>query len=468
MFKHIIQKLQKMEDHKTVFRRLKENVEKSSYQKDLHFSEDDTAIRTHFLNIKRKETWSYRSNIKLDCQGDISNPEVISYKVRSIPFHGLVYTALVQNLPHITAKEGYEICWCPNIGSNIVRECVFKVNDVEWQRLNSEYFDDYHGKICTDPDLDEDLGNVSVLQDWGSEVPAYTTTFWIPWFYSLHTSKMFPLYFCGKEDNILHELHLRRNISQLLMIRNAETQEIVPFDESYIRVSHSSGGSGVTNPLQLAVPEMRGEYVFMSDMECEHNRCEESQAKFATQVFDIDNVKVFESDNIHTMNTTVNIKIKDVPFPVHTIHWKAINLDAKKNNYLSNYTTNAENHSCGGNPIKWVTLSTPNGIIFKNQEFYIGEKLVTKKNFKKRPKVAGYGGWTNAANAADPLYPKPGIKLDESELTFRLENTDFPNTNTYKVNVQLVYTYRITIKDYPRNETERNQKGIDFEISGDM
>jgi hypothetical protein len=58
--------------------------------------------------------------------------------------------------------------------------------------------------------------------------------------------------------------------------------------------------------------------------------------------------------------------------------------------------------------------------------------------------------------------------MDESELTFRLENSEANCSDSFRVNIQLVYTYRINIKDYPKNETERNTKGIDFEISGDL
>lgn len=451
-----------MEDHKTVFKRFKEQVEKSTYQKDLHFTGEDVdpAIRTHFLNIKRKETWSYRCNMKLECSGDISDPNFITYKIRNLPYHGLLYTVLCQQLPSITANEGYEICWTPNVGSNIVKECNMKVNDVEWQSLNSKYFDDYHQKISLDPTLEEDLGNTAGMRDWSTSLPSYTTRFWIPWFYSLHSSKMFPLYLCGKEDNIVHTINLRRNIGQLLRVRRTDTMEELEFDESYVKVNGNS--------YLLPVPEMRGDYVFMSDMECEHNRCDDSKSKYGNTIFDIDNVRSYDSDNIYNMNNTVNIKIKDMPFPVHTIHWKAVNLNAEKNNYLSNYTTNSTDHTLGYNPIKWVSLSTPNGIILKNQEFYVGEKLLTKRNFKKVPSVAGYGCWTNAVDATDSLYPKPGIKLDDSELTFRLENSEVQTQDNFKVNIQVVYTYRISIKDYPKNETERGIKGVDFEIMGDM
>ena len=448
-----------MEDQRTVFKRLKEQVEKSTYQKDLHFAtEEDDAIRTHFLNIKRKETWSYRNNIKLDCAGDISNPDFITYKIRNLPYHGLVNTVMVQQIPAITAELGYEIRWCPNLGSNIIRNGNFKINETELQSLNHRYFDDYIQKIDTNNGLQRDLGNVPEMQEWSKQLPSFMTLFRIPWFFTLHSSKMFPLYACGKEDEILHEFHLRRYIGDLLMVRRIDTQEIIPFNESCIKVSSYT----------LPVPEMRAEYEFLSDMECEHNRCDDIMNKYNNNVFDIDNVKSLDSDNIHGLNTTVNIKIKDMPFPVHTIHWKAVNLEAERFNYLSNYTTSSYDLTKGATPIKWISLSSPNGIIFKNQDFYIGERLVSYQSFNKVPVDAGYGVWTNAPNAVDPLYPKPGIKLEDSEMTFRLENAEHFTSDTFRINIQIVYTYRITIKDYPRTEAERNMKGIDFEISGDL
>lgn len=458
---------EKMEDHKTVFKRLKDIVEKSEYQKDLHFSdekkdEEETLIRTHFLNIQRRETWSYNCNLKLDCSGDISNPTSVSYRVRTLPYHGLLYTILVQKLPAIKANKGFEIRWCPNIGSNIVKSANFQVNDVVWQSLDSVYFDDYHTKYSNEPKevLNKDLGNIPHLQEWSSLLPSSMTFFRIPWFYSLHTSKMFPLYFCGKEDRIEHILDLRRHLKDLLMIRSIDTGEMIPFDEACISV-------GGTSSLELPAPEMRGEYVMMSDMECEHNRCNGS--KYHNEVFDIDNVKAIDSDNTVSVNSTVSIKIKDMPFPVHTIHWKAQNASASSVNYLSNYSTNSEDHTSGTNPIKWSSLSCQQGILFKNLENYICDRIIPSNHFKRIPDFPGYGCWTNAIAASDPLYPKPGIKLDEAELTLRVEDTENPdNKDKFKVHTRIIYTYRITFKDYPKTEAERNSKGIEVEISGDL
>lgn len=448
-----------MEDQKTVFKRLKEQVEKSSYQKDLHFAtEDNDVIRTHFLNIKRKETWSYRNNIVLDCSGDISNPDLITYKVKNLPYHGLVNTVMVQQFPSIVAEPGFEICYPPNMGSNVLRNAVFRINENEPQTLTSRYLDHYFQKIDKRSSTPRDLGNVPQMTEWTTELSSFTTFLFIPWFFTLHSSKMFPLYQCGKEDEITILSHLRRYLGDFIRVRRADNKEPIPFDEGCIRVSSYT----------LPVPKVHCEYEFLSDMECEHNRCEDIQKKYNNHVFDIDNVKSIDSDNIHNMNTTVNVKIKDMPFPVHSIHWSAVNLEAEKHNYLSNYTTNSENHKEGSNPIKWVSLSTPTGIIFKNQDFYVGERIVPVNNFNKVPIDAGYGCWTNAPNATDVLYPKPGIKLDDSEMTFRLENNEHPTSDTFRINIQVVYTYRMTIKDCPKTESERNNKGIEFEVSGDL
>lgn len=458
MYKEILF-LTKMEDPKTVFKRLKENVEKSQYQKDLHYSEENgeqpTLIRTHFLNSRRRETWSYRNNFKLDATADLSDSSKICYRARTIPFHGLLYTILIQKLPTVKASPGFEICWCPNVGSNIVKTAEFQVNDTVWQTLDSVYFDDYHMKLSSQSEKEQNrnLGNVSALRTWSTELPAFTTFFRIPWFYSLHTSKMFPLYYCGKEDKIDHILYLRRNLKDLLMIRSADTGEMIPFDEACLILDETK--------TELPVPEMRGEYVMMSDMECEHNRCNATES---TDIFDIDNVKSFSSETPIDTTVSTNIRLKDLPFPVHTIHWKAENHTASSLNYLSNYSTNAENHLEGESPIQWVSLSSPNGIVFKQLENYVSERIVPSNHFPRTPDEAGYGTWTNAVYAGDSLYPKPGIKLDDGELTFKLVDSK----DKYVIHTRCVYTYRVVFKDYPKNESERNGKGIEVEISGDL
>jgi hypothetical protein len=450
-----------MEDQKTVFKRLKDIVDKSSYQKELHNATEgeDVLIRTHFLNMQRKETWAYKvSAAKLDCVGDVSNPNRITYKLRTLPYHGFLNNVVIQKFPSVKAKTGFEICYTPNLGSNIISQAELQVNDLVWQTLDSEYFDDHNSKICVDKNLDVNLGNVPQLTSWSKSLPSYTTLFSIPWFYTSHTSKMFPLYYCGKEDHIEHHLTLRRNLGELIRIRSIDTGEIIPFDEACIEV----------DSLTLSPPEMRGDYVFMSDMECEHNRC--NAQKLRSEVFDIDNVRSIDSDNIYSLNNTVNIKIKDMPFPVHTIHWKASNVKAKSLNYHSNYTTNSENHNLGESPIKHTSLTCPQGVIFKNVESLISERIIPSNTFAKVPS-AGYGCWTNAVSPIDPLYPKAGIKLDEGELSIRLEDAsgnDTTNTDKFKVHARVLYTYRIAFKDYPKSEAERNSKGIEIETSGDL
>jgi hypothetical protein len=449
-----------MEDQKTIFNRFKESVDKSAYQKELHNAEenDEVLIRTNFLNMQRKETWYYKTPaVKLECVGDISNPSRISYKVQTLPYHGLLNSVLVQKLPEIKARKGYEIRWCPNIGSNILKLAEFQVNDKIWQTMDSIYFDDFIAKISKDKNLDHDLGNVAELQTWYTSLPSFITLFKAPWFYNVHTSKMFPLYCCGKEDRIEHHLTLRRKISELLMIRSEESGELLPFDESYISVSD----------LTLPVPELRVDYIFMTNMECEHNHC--NSQVLHNEIFDIENVKILDSDNTYPMNSTVDIRIKDMPFPVHSIHWKASNLNALSKNYLSNYTTNSSDHLEGKSPIKFVSLSSEHGIIFKNMESYISERIIPMNNFPKVPESSGYGCWTNAVDPIDPLYPKAGLKINDSELSFRLENEEDSSDETkFKIHSRVIYSYRITLKDYPKSETERNSKGIEVEVSGDL
>ena len=96
--------------------------------------------------------------------------------------------------------------------------------------------------------------------------------------------------------------------------------------------------------------------------------------------------------------------------------------------------------------------------------------LIPANNFAKVPS-AGYGCWTNTVSPTDSLYPKAGLKLDEGELTIRLEDSngnDTTNTDKFKVHARVVYSYRISFKDYPKTEAERNSKGIEIETSGDL
>lgn len=467
-----------MSDYKKFFEETRKGL--SSYQRSLHYPTGpkgesdhvDNQVQAVFYTTSKKTTWYFHHPAKLDCGISGSEKNSVSFRARSTPHHGLLYTYLTAKLPAIKAKAGYEVRWCPNVGINIFETASLSFNDDIIQNLDHIYCDDYVQTMVPKNELESvniGLGNIETLQKWNTVLPPHSTSFVIPWFYTLDPTAFFPLYMCGAMDRIEHNLILRRKISQLLMVRKIGAPDsepsIVPFSSEYVTVGN---GPQVNEP-EIPIPEMFGEYLYLTDVESNYYRCQVPRDSI-----NIDSVHSIDSENPSTLDKTVVVNIPEISYPVHTIHWVAENTTARSSNYHSNYTTNPINHTIGHSPVEWTTLETSKGSIFKNLESYHTERVHPQRHFRATPQTPGYNSWSFGMRAHE-LGPKPAINMSMGKLTVRLKDTDpFLETDptrkacsdTFVLKVRLVYTHKLKFKSFPATEEERSSRNAVIEIVG--
>jgi hypothetical protein len=467
-----------MSDPKKLFEETRKGL--SSYQRALHYPTGpkgdadhvDNQVHAVFYSTFRKTTWYFHHPAKLDCIISGSEQNSVTFRARSTPHHGLLYTSLIAQLPSITAKDGYEVRWCPNVGINIFETASMSFNDDQIQNLDHIYCDNYVQTRIPATDLGTvniGLGNIPTLQDWSSRLPSHSTSFIIPWFYTIDPTAFFPLYMCGAMDRVEHNLTLRRKISQLLMVRKitGSDQEpiMVPFSSEYVTVGN---GPQVMEP-EIPIPEMFGEYLYLTEMESNYYRCQ-----LPRDSINIDSVHCLDSENPSTLNTTVVVSIPEMRYPVHTIHWVAENTTALSYNYRSNYTTMI-NGSQGHSPIEWTTLETSKGAIFRNLASLHTERIHPSIHFRAAPHLPGYNAWTFGMRAHE-LGPKPAINMSLGKISVRLKSPSssidgmdidsnrVSSPETFVVKVRLVYTHKLKFKSYPSNDEERSSRNAVVEI----
>jgi hypothetical protein len=464
-----------MSDPKKLFEETRKSL--TPYQHSLHYAtgpknEDDhpdNKIHAVFYSAFRKSTWYFHHPSKIDCVNPGDDTTATVYRAKATPQHGLLYTYLIAKLPAIKAKPGYQVRWCPNVGLNIFKTGVLYFNDNQLQNIDSVYCDNYIQTMISPNEretVDVGLGNVDELQNWSTSLPSYSTSFTIPWFYSLEHTSVFPLYMCGAMDRLEHNLLLRRKISQLLMIRKIgdnNESTMVPFNPEYVTIGT---GPSVTEP-EIPMPEMYGEYLFLTEMECNFYRCNAS----GRDMINIDSVYSAEAENPSPLEKTVAITFAEIGYPVHTIHWVAENHTAMEHNYHSNYTTNPLDHTTGRSPIESSTLETSKGPIFRNLERVHTERVHPSKHFRSVPHTPGYNAWTFGMRGYD-VDPKPGINMSNGKLTVKLKDTNpylddgdtKPPQDTYTIKVRLVYTHRLKFKSWPATEELRSTQPAVVEI----
>lgn len=468
--KKTFQRMSQTPDHYESFQKLKGTL--TTLQKSFHYPEDEKLGPNHpgnklvsiFYNQFKRTTWYLIKSVKLEMKAD--GGEDVSYKVDS-KFHGLIHTTLDQPLPAIVCKQGYVARWTSNVGSNVMERGKFVFNDVELQTI-SYIKSDLYGQSISENERaswEKNLGNLKVLQEWGSALIPWNCSFRIPWFYSQSLSNYFPLYFCGFLDRIEHRLKLRRDVKSLLMVRRLSDKAIVEADRSTIE---SIDGKAPSEVAKMPAPAMYGQYVFLSDLECNNNRCSaETSGKFTSTLYIEDDIIAESSDTLRVGDgdetKTLKIELKSTKYPVHAFGWVAQNQTALKRGYYSNYTTNADDHTLGWDPVKSTTIEYDDFTLLDDEEGYRTNRVHPAHQYPTAPSQQGIHLWSMCAKANDSGM-KPGIvyskgaislKLADTNPTLQLSSSAVPTKDLFKAVAVLTYTKKVIITHSNGKESDR-------------
>src|SRR5438445_12192286 len=197
----------------------------SDFQKNLHVPvHEGEPFMSKFYRVYYKTPWYCSTPMPLNKSDE---GEEIIYKLNPT-YHYLMYSYLKFNLPPIKVKHDYvgkvRICWCHNVGTNVVKRGQFKEDDLEYQTIDSIWIDDYFqfympqgaGKRRNHK---IGIGNVPALQDWTDTLPYYPLNVEQPWYYSMDTALAFPILYHNSQNRAEHRYTYRRKISDLLRMQ---------------------------------------------------------------------------------------------------------------------------------------------------------------------------------------------------------------------------------------------------------
>lgn len=399
----------------------------------------------------RKCTWTYHASEVLFSEMDQSassesKESIINYIANPVAY-GILYTDFCHKIPSIVCKEGYKARWSKDIMYNIFQSAELLLGDLSLQTIDSFYIDGYN-QAMIDPYLcevtDINIGNAEYLQNWNDRLPFHNCSLLLPWFYSEDQSRYFPLHYCGYLTKLTHKIKYKNYIFDFLEIIDSEDRH-VKFPEGISQIDGTILPKKIDGLVRMEVPKLWGEYLYKSDTEIEYDRCTTDNLRLQG----IDNAILYTdiityiSKEEHKIGDLVKIPILTT-FPITGIIWGAQNTSS-----LCNYSASKDED---WSPIKYASLETPSGIIFKNMPSYRTNRVYPQKHLKCIPKKQGFNYWFSAGKYR-PINQHPGMIMKDGFLSIQLHDMnpwigENPTSDLFRIHVSFMVTKRITFESF--------------------
>ena len=394
----------------------------TEFQRDIHVTTEATEeIISSFHRVFIKSTWHSSVPVKLK---RFQDGEETVYAV-SDSFHFLMHTYMRFTLPRVRVKPEYRgkvrICWCHNVGTNIVGTTSFKEDDETFHTWDSVWADYYYqffqdGGAGKRKSHHIGIGNIECLENWSEFLPEYTINVDQPWFYSMDTALGFPILYKGSLTRAEHRYTLKLRVADLLRV------QVLGKDKEWKDCKRRRGMQylDIIPDLEIATPELWGKYAYITEPEIKwHKECGDLPRVLYTR-----DVEVCDTPNPSKYGEIAEILLQSST-PCMAILWAAENQDAKAINNHSNYTTDFQDLYAGWDPIKTtglkygtVTRLPPMG----SDHFSLAE---ARKHFPSSPSERGYHAYSYA-NDSSGFHGDVGIVLEnmKAKLFCRIENND--------------------------------------------
>jgi len=450
----------------------------TAQQKKLHVLEDlplsaseidiyKNQAYTSFSLLQQKASWYYPYKAKMEKMGITINsdndtpnslPTTSTIKFRlDREAHNIYGSILEQNLPSIIFNPGYEGHWTPDIGLVILQRGSLKLGTKSIYNIDCAY------NLCQREQLsrsdkeviNEEMGNIPVLQTFSEKLPTWKVLYKPPWDYSKQR-KNFPILFIGLNDELIHEITFIRNIEKLLIVRKTTGELVKKLDSSIIK--SINGFPCTSDMLSLPEPDIYGLYAYKDMDECdkERNPCDGKPPNYWVE----DRIAAPVS-NIYNIGEEGRCVIT---FPKtrspYKIDFFIQNQTSVSNNYYSNGSTNSENHSTGYNTYDSISIKIDNKYLVNKSNGIYFNRFASE--FDKNIKMSnGYGIYTTSINNDNP---KSGFAVDkEIEISFTIKDTNPFNSisdnilcqDKFKVYAFATFYKEIVFKTYPKNDDEK-------------
>jgi len=408
---------------------------------------------------KHKTLWYLTSWETMESQNIPTNREMVTYKSKIFPYTHLHRSLLTTLTPLIKAKEGYEIRFCDDLFLSMIKEYNLYLNDVHLQFGNRQSL---FCQLKTNTNWDKfshEVGNKKELTTWSTELSEYPLALYLPWFYAQDKSDSFPLKFCGHHDRLHHVVEYNLRLSELLLIRDSTTNEIVNFDASLITVAE--------NKDSIDIPEMEGLYSLPTKRECDVNDCTMDEVDGEKELY-TESIYYIEDENEVDLGKKVQIKIDSKSKqPVNAVFWGALNKQEseKMKKPVFHFTHNNRETS----PVKFSKIESAYGNIMENKASYKTERAYLLPLDQSLVSHPGINYYSNSVLLKEDRRKFPvGVVLGGGALTVVMKEKSFHDCHdkflTFAV---LKHMRRFKFKNYPKTQDDRLNMGCTIEQEDD-
>lgn len=408
---------------------------------------------------KHRTLWYLSSWESMEAQNIPTNRELVTYKSKIFPYTHLHRSLLTTVTPRIKAVSGYQIRFCQDLFINMIKEFNLYLNDVHLQ------YGHRHSLMChlkTHPNwhkFSSELGNKKSLTDWQNELKPQSLALYLPWFYAQDKSDSFPLKFCGHHDRLHHIVEFNLKLSELLLIREESTGDLVDFDAKLLEVSE--------NKDSVDIPEMEGLYTVPTKKECDVNDCTMDEVDGEKELY-TESVYYIEDENEVELGKKVQLKIDSKSKqPVSALFWGALNKDQSEKLKTSICALSHDSEVIS--PIKFSKLESAYGTVMDNKASYKTEKAFLLPLDREMISQPGINYYSNSILLHEDGRKFPvGMVLGGGTLTVILrEKGDIKSGEKFLTFAVLKHTRRFKFKNYPKSQNDRLNMGCTIEQEDD-
>nr|QBK93042.1 MAG: major capsid protein [Pithovirus LCPAC403] len=253
------------------------------------------------------------------------------------------------NLPTVEVEEKFkgviEIAWTHNVIHHISKGVYLYIDDEDALTIDSNWFDVYCQYFVSHISRDycSNAGITPDLENFGTVLHGKPIAVKIPFEFSSSLAHSLPVY--KIVNNIQFKFEFQPRICKLLRMR-----ELI--DDVWINIEVDPKYLARMNALsEIPKPEIRCRYALQNETIRDYYY---DQAD--TRILHLLDVVTIKSINDVDFGKSIEIEL-ECPNPCRGIFCTAQNITARDLNYYANYTTNANDHTIGENPIEYLSIS---------------------------------------------------------------------------------------------------------------
>ncbi len=358
---------------------------KTDIQLELHDVNDkDGSVYNRFQSVPKKYSLDVKVLERMKASSSTDQYGAV-YNINS-KMDYMLYLYEKFELPTVAVDEQYkgtiEIAWTHHLIHHMTRGTYMSINDENMLTVDSNWFDVYSQYFINHiaKNYCGNAGITSELESFTDEIKGGNIGVTIPFEFSTNLAHAFPLY--SVESTIQFKFEFQLKICKLLRMREMR-------DGIWTNIAINPKYLAKMDALsEVSKPEIFAQYALQNRKIKEYYyKSEDSRDLYLLDVVTVTSV------NDTDFGKSIEIDLQ-CPDPCRGIFVTAQNITARDLNYYANYTTNANDHTLGNNPIKSLTISYGSIVRVKMDDLDVA--MLTYNGMPNDPIDKGYNVYTNS------------------------------------------------------------------------